>query len=233
MGLLVGEFEGDPAVATVWAMTFLIRSDKQSDRVEVSVEQMIAGQEEAERLAQRHHRAIRVIGWYHSHPHITIHPSHIDLATQESYQQLNKNFVGLIFSVYNDNSSTKQGCLQVTAFQSTTLSETDRQIVAEYIPISFLSTGAGEQHFMIRLIELQQTLLKEEAIAFTAAVGKPDDWTTVHPLQLHHHSSVYLKSLCTVTDVGLLPLLHLIDCKIDRAQKELATLRQKLHSDGA
>jgi proteasome lid subunit RPN8/RPN11 len=26
---------------------------------------------------------LRVMGWYHSHPHITVHPSAVDLRTQE------------------------------------------------------------------------------------------------------------------------------------------------------
>ena len=44
---------------------------------------------------------VRVIGWYHSHPHITVLPSHVDVATQASYQQLDAGFIGIIFSTFN------------------------------------------------------------------------------------------------------------------------------------
>lgn len=58
----------------------------------------------------------RVIGWYHSHPHITVLPSHVDVRTQHHWQQMvtpravcadvvltlkqDPNFVGLIFACF-------------------------------------------------------------------------------------------------------------------------------------
>ncbi len=39
---------------------------------------------------------------YHSHPHITVLPSHVDVRTQASYQLLDRNFVGLIISAFNE-----------------------------------------------------------------------------------------------------------------------------------
>ncbi len=41
-------------------------------------------------------------GRYHSHPHITVLPSHVDVRTQASYQMLDRNFVGLIISAFNE-----------------------------------------------------------------------------------------------------------------------------------
>jgi len=32
---------------------------------------------------------LRVMGWYHSHPHITVHPSAVDLRTQEHGAKFN------------------------------------------------------------------------------------------------------------------------------------------------
>eukprot|EP01113_Clastostelium_recurvatum_P048506 TRINITY_DN8853_c0_g1_i2.p1 TRINITY_DN8853_c0_g1~~TRINITY_DN8853_c0_g1_i2.p1 ORF type:complete len:248 (+),score=59.72 TRINITY_DN8853_c0_g1_i2:140-883(+) len=59
-----------------------------------------------------------IVGWYHSHPHITVLPSHVDIATQFSYQQyMDPHFVGIIFSVFNSDPSHK-GRVQVIAFQS-------------------------------------------------------------------------------------------------------------------
>lgn len=44
----------------------------------------------------------QVLGWYHSHPHITVWPSHVDVGTQADYQLMDSNFIGLIFSCFND-----------------------------------------------------------------------------------------------------------------------------------
>nr|KAK1416800.1 hypothetical protein QVD17_25917 [Tagetes erecta] len=62
-------------------------------------------------------RTTRVIGWYHSHPHITVLPSHVDVRTQAMYQLLDSGFIGLIFSCFNED-QYKVGRIQVTAFQS-------------------------------------------------------------------------------------------------------------------
>ena len=38
---------------------------------------------------------------YHSHPHITVLPSHVDLKTQAAYQMLDDGFVGIIISAFS------------------------------------------------------------------------------------------------------------------------------------
>ncbi|CAH8378847.1 unnamed protein product [Eruca vesicaria subsp. sativa] len=63
-------------------------------------------------------RTTRVIGWYHSHPHITVLPSHVDVRTQAMYQLLDSGFIGLIFSCFSEDAN-KVGRIQVIAFQST------------------------------------------------------------------------------------------------------------------
>mgnify|MGYP002395241276 CR=1 FL=1 len=60
-----------------------------------------------------------MIGWYHSHPHITVHPSHVgtkliafvhlindqlDVRTQAGYQLMDEGFVGIIISCFNTDS---------------------------------------------------------------------------------------------------------------------------------
>ncbi|XP_044487604.1 uncharacterized protein LOC123212505 isoform X2 [Mangifera indica] len=62
-------------------------------------------------------RTTRVIGWYHSHPHITVLPSHVDVRTQAMYQLLDSGFIGLIFSCFSEDIN-KVGRIQVIAFQS-------------------------------------------------------------------------------------------------------------------
>ena len=59
------------------ALVLLRRSDKRKDRVEISPEQLSGAAELAEKLADQLDHPMRVIGWYHSHPHITVWPSHV------------------------------------------------------------------------------------------------------------------------------------------------------------
>ncbi|CAI6012110.1 unnamed protein product [Closterium sp. NIES-65] len=96
-----------------------VRADRRKDRVETTPEQLAAASAEAERMSVATGMRTRVIGWYHSHPHITVHPSHVDVRTQGMYQMLDEGFVGLIFSAFNRASSHAQaGQLQAVAFQS-------------------------------------------------------------------------------------------------------------------
>uniref|UniRef100_A0A915JGB7 MPN domain-containing protein n=1 Tax=Romanomermis culicivorax TaxID=13658 RepID=A0A915JGB7_ROMCU len=62
---------------------------------------------------------LHAIGWYHSHPHITVYPSDVDLRTQDSFQSMvDKMWFGLIFGVYNNEEPTKTNHLQLIAFQT-------------------------------------------------------------------------------------------------------------------
>ena len=70
--------------------------------MEASPEQLAAAASLAERLMAASGQRTRVVGWVHSHPHITVLPSHVDVATQAAYQQLDACFVGLIVSVFDD-----------------------------------------------------------------------------------------------------------------------------------
>jgi BRCA1/BRCA2-containing complex subunit 3 len=56
------------------------------DRVETSPEQMAACTALAESLSSSTGLFTRVVGWYHSHPHITVLPSHVDVSTQVGVQ---------------------------------------------------------------------------------------------------------------------------------------------------
>ena len=112
MGLLLGKIVKNTLIIS--AMKVVRRLTKQKDRVEIVNSDLLAGAEFAESL----HGSLSVSGWYHSHPHITVHPSHFDLATQASYQTMNKNFVGLIFSVFNYDHNTGIDTQEVAAFQS-------------------------------------------------------------------------------------------------------------------
>jgi BRCA1/BRCA2-containing complex subunit 3 len=116
--------------ARIWSVSLhrreqAVRSD---DRVEISPEQLAAASDEAERMTAELGIHTRVVGWfctlpqlslsrshacsadllagvfarrYHSHPHLAVVPSHVDVRTQAQYQQMDSTFIGLIFSVFN------------------------------------------------------------------------------------------------------------------------------------
>lgn len=69
--------------------------------MEASPEQLASAMATAEELSEGGGPKARVIGWYHSHPHITVLPSHVDVRTQASYQMLDEGFVGIIISAFN------------------------------------------------------------------------------------------------------------------------------------
>eukprot|EP00466_Bigelowiella_natans_P010010 jgi/Bigna1/142095/aug1.67_g16803 len=119
MGLLLGcvkpsSHEEGKQEAWIWGTKTLKRSDKRKDRVEISPEQLSEAIPYAESLGKNFGKETRIVGWYHSHPHITVLPSHVDV--------MDPSFIGLIFSVFNEGQQQhEQGSgdkLEIIAFQS-------------------------------------------------------------------------------------------------------------------
>jgi BRCA1/BRCA2-containing complex subunit 3 len=122
LGLCFGHFyDEDPiskakqSVVLISGMTTLRRRDKRPDRVEVSDGDLSGASAAAEK------EGLRVVGWYHSHPRITLPPSHVDLRTQLLYQYLDARFVGLIVSAFDRT----RGRIGLGAFQTMVSSSHD------------------------------------------------------------------------------------------------------------
>nr|CAB3464580.1 unnamed protein product [Digitaria exilis] len=109
MGLLLGDVEpsskGDGMTAVIWGASPQMRCERKKDRVEVNPELLAAA------MTATIKKTTRVIGWYHSHPHITVLPSHVDVRTQGMFQLLDTGFVGLIFSCFSEDAQ-KVGKIQ-------------------------------------------------------------------------------------------------------------------------
>lgn len=103
MGLLLGDWYPSTTHSCVFVYDACpqTRSDRRPDRVEASPTDIAAASEDAERVTKRVRRRTRVVGWYHSHPHITDLPSHVDVGTQGQYQALDAGFVGIIVSCFS------------------------------------------------------------------------------------------------------------------------------------
>lgn len=115
----VGNSKEPGFVSIIWGLSIQIRSDRRKDRVEISSDQLINCMEEAEQFSGVLNRKTRVIGWYHSHPHITVLPSHVDVRTQHGWQAMEQHFIGLIFACFLKEKKVQGGDrLQLIAFQS-------------------------------------------------------------------------------------------------------------------
>ncbi|GFN75731.1 lys-63-specific deubiquitinase brcc36 [Plakobranchus ocellatus] len=166
MGLLMGEIDEERALH-LSAVTILRRSDKQPDRVEISPEQQSDASIKADQLAKELKRPMRVVGWYHSHPHITVWPSHVDVRTQANYQQMDDGFVGLIFSVFNEDKATKHSKIQVTCFQSR---EGNSSYERVEVPLHIVPSYNISHACLGALVDLPRILLEEEDEAYSRNV---------------------------------------------------------------
>jgi BRCA1/BRCA2-containing complex subunit 3 len=208
MGLLLGHIvNGTEAV--VRRAIVLLRKDKQKDRVEVGYEDLVNAGLLTEKLALLDNFNESVIGWYHSHPHITVMPSHVDVKTQGNYQQLDSKFIGLIFSVFD------KGKYDVCAFQSQGVGAKvdDCQWSRVEIPIVVIhdSSPNVSQPSSSRMLEgilaLQLMLLSEESHTFHTESQNSS------ALESTRYISLYMNSLRSLIDKQLISTLYALQSK--------------------
>ena len=210
MGLLIGNIVQNTAY--IYDLCVLERSDKRKDRVEISPEQLASASAYAESLSQIHGVTFRVVGWYHSHPHITVHPSSVDLRTQEAYQQLDTGFVGLIFNCFGKEADGHMEN-QVVAFRSQDLTEVNIPLVviASPVPVDVLS----------KLVDILNVLKSEELAYRKEAASKGGD------LDVLHSSAVYNKSLTKLVEYGYLPLIRVLKQRLEANKREIEELKKQ------
>lgn len=233
MGLLVGETEQLPgqndAIARVAGVHILTRSDKKPDRCEISATQLAGASAEAERLAGLNGRDIRIIGWYHSHPHITVLPSHVDVRTQGAWQMMDDRFVGLIFSVFNEEASKTQR-IQTIAFQSEQ-QPSSQSFAQREVPVFITPHGWPQTLLGVRsphtLSSLARVLFEEEQ-----AMVQQASEAAVSPLQRMHQVSIHNKFLSKFVDYTIQPLRqHFANTQVS-CQRRLESIRaQKLQAE--
>eukprot|EP00729_Bicosta_minor_P014360 gene14360-19693_t len=220
MGLLVGELQAE-GVVEITSLMILTRIDKRKDRVEISAEQLGQASSKAEQMGKECGRELRIIGWYHSHPHITVWPSHVDVRTQFIYQQMDSNFVGLIFSGFHEDPSMV-GRIEVTCFQSifsdATTSHSRHEVPLDLIPCSDLQPTTLQA-----LRSLPESLLAEERELLTLAQE-----TSSKELQVTiHNSAIYTAAICRLLDRVCAPILRVLEERVSRAEGKLEKLRAR------
>lgn len=201
----------------------------------------------AEKLTQLDANLQTVVGWYHSHPHITAMPSHVDVRTQGHYQQLDIGFIGLIFSVFD------KGRLEICAFQSrgSTPNSGDCQWATVQVPVVILYDPPPTpcSKFSVapipisseNIVALLAILLNEDKQIFQA-ITTPN--SSVDELQRHgdgnsnlnnltRYFNVYQSSLLHLIDLQLLPTLSALQSRSQTLKQERDRLLLKLKQQGS
>ncbi|XP_061576744.1 lys-63-specific deubiquitinase [Cololabis saira] len=222
MGLLIGEQDAAARLLHVRSVIILRRSDKRKDRVEISPEQLSAASSEAERLAAACGRPLRVLGWYHSHPHITVWPSHVDVRTQAMYQLLDRGFVGLIFSCFIEDKSTRTGRVLFTCFQSAQAAK-GQDFERVEVPVHVVPRDAIGRPCLESAVELPRILCQEEQDAYRRIHALPH----LDPLARIHNGSVFTKNLCSQMAAVSGPLLQWLEERLLQNQRSAAALARE------
>jgi len=177
IGLLIGELDEAENTISFVAPKVIKRKDKRPDRVELSPEGLSSGMRAAEHLAAVMDKpGMRILGWYHSHPKITVWPSHVDLNTQERYQHLDKDFVGFIFSTYGGDACD----IEAICFQS--VRDATGKVERLTLPFEIVCGDPKAYTFNVQeRASVAEILYKEEEEALVEAMER------LH--QLRHHDA--------------------------------------------
>uniref|UniRef100_A0A0X3PMD7 Lys-63-specific deubiquitinase BRCC36 n=1 Tax=Schistocephalus solidus TaxID=70667 RepID=A0A0X3PMD7_SCHSO len=137
-GVLVGYNEAhETSVITVIPLQ---RTSQLSDRVNISEVELAGCIDKCEEISKDMKSPVSVVGWYHSHPHITPFPSHVDLQTQLNFQSMDQNFIGLIFSTFIHQADSPMQMVALVGFQSTSTQKEKRlNVRIQSLPNSQLS----------------------------------------------------------------------------------------------
>ncbi|NXP06632.1 BRCC3 deubiquitinase, partial [Thinocorus orbignyianus] len=252
-------------IVHIHSVIILRRSDKRKDRVEISPEQLSAASTEAEisfsresskpasevvclrpLLAEMTGRPMRVVGWYHSHPHITVWPSHVDVRTQAMYQMMDQGFVGLIFSCFIEDKNTKVGNSR-TAINSPSAHEKHQPLGKAEILGCSLQEGLSSAWSTVKAyerIEIPIHVVPHETIGkvcLESAVELPkilcqeeqDAYRRIHSLT-HldsvtkiHNGSVFTKNLCSQMSAISGPLLQWLEDRLEQNKQRVQELQQE------
>ncbi|KAL2749736.1 lys-63-specific deubiquitinase BRCC36-like [Vespula maculifrons] len=213
MGLLIGNCV--KGIANISAIMILYRLDKQKDRVEISPEQLLKAAGEADRLTIELKHPMRVLGWYHSHPHITVFPSHVDIGTQATYQTMDSGFVGLIFSVFSEAKDSKEQEISLICFQS-------HDGISVEVPLEIVCTPELSDICLKTMTDIPKILVQEEEDTAEACRDHPDIFATIH------NNAVKTRALLHITDIITRPLVLTFETRIALNKLRAAHLRKQM-----
>lgn len=224
LSMLIGETKEENGVQSVhvYMMVIPLRLTRQHDRVEASPEQLFEAATEAEKLSKLYNRELRVIGWFHSHPHITVWPSDVDLKTQRDMQTMEQCFVGIIASVFCTDKKTKENHLTLTCFQT---KDTDRVCIPLHV-VPDTDNSFPNAHLKL-IARLPGILLEEEAIKYRNNTSDDNDCLTKQ-----FNSSVFTMSAVQIQETLTKPLMKAIEIrnKLTQRRKQVEAKLEELKS---
>jgi BRCA1/BRCA2-containing complex subunit 3 len=237
MGLLLGDWEDEEHSSVVIEHALVLtRTEKKNDRVDVEPEQLVMGMRIAEKIGANIGRSTRIVGWYHSHPHITVLPSHIDVKTQGQQQGMDSGFIGLIFSVFRGKQQVTSATIEMTAFQSS--KDMYGQWVQQEVPLSVrddaeLSPVSGSPVPVSDALELLVSLIiilqSEDRGYYDHARLKRAQCKNLNAAAVDsmYYEGVYTKSLSSLLALAAVPLLEMLLSVKSNMRRDVESLREK------
>ncbi|KAI9252726.1 JAB1/Mov34/MPN/PAD-1 ubiquitin protease-domain-containing protein [Helicostylum pulchrum] len=237
IGMLIGYWEtvssNNPyisakTVAKVEYISFLSRSDKRKDRVEIASESLHLAVEAAENFSKLAGKEMGVIGWYHSHPHITVLPSHVDIRTQLTQQMMDEKFVGIIVSCFNGGANNVEK-VQITCFQSKgdVLTTTPKKVNVPLI----ISPVENDKYTRELYWKLPDHLHEEHKKEYTASIdcikydlrfkGDKPQKSLPNAMTELYNAGIYGQLTTNLIDNMILPATHTLDLKAIALDKEV------------
>ncbi|ESO07696.1 hypothetical protein HELRODRAFT_150937, partial [Helobdella robusta] len=228
MGLLIGEvvfffdnyeikIDCENETCHISSAMILKRSDKRPDRVEISPEQLSNASNHAEHLSEKLNKPMRIVGWYHSHPHITVWPSNVDLKTQASYQLMDDRFVGLIFSVFNQDKSNRTSRWKVLIFYFTSTQYERVDVNVHITPSTTMCTSILDSYQ-----QLHEIIWQEEKELFESTKSDSLDLTSSL-----HNGAVYTKNVVQIVECIQVPLMNFMQGKLNENLRTIEHMKQK------
>ena len=209
MGLLLGneQQKQNKNIINIFSTICLTRKCKQKDRVEFDEIQIAEAVDLAENLKKENKIETNVIGWYHSHPRITIPPSNVDLETQKNQQY--------------------QGKINLVAFQT---KKDNYSLVPHYINIEFVNEieifgncWSNTSNNAITFSSILKNLLNEEEEQYQKENELIDDDDFINKiLLLSNRQSL----LCKIIQNVSTPYVNSLDSEIENLRNYLAYIRE-------
>ena len=159
----------------------------------------------------------------------------MDVRTQSTYQLLDEGFVGLIFSVFDQNND-KVSRVQVVAFQAEAAhgaDDTAGGMTHRLVPMRIVSSQQFNAwpHRLAPLLELQRTLLAEETKAYAdarAAAARDATDASAGFVAGAAVAALHQCNVCALLSHGLAPLLRSLSERLGQSKYQSSVLEGAL-----
>ena len=228
MGLLIGNEikKKDSLIINIFSTICLTRKCKEKNRVEFDEIQMAHAIEITNEIKKENKIDANVVGWYHSHPKITIPPSNVDLNTQKS-QQYQGTFVGLIVSCFSTDSN-KINKINLIAFQ--TKSDKYNILSPHYIKIEFVNeleifgnNWSNTSNNAMTFASILQNLLNEEEEQYNKEKEIIDEDDSINKILLYSNRQ---SLLCKIIQNVSSPYINSLDSEIENLRNYLEYIKE-------